>query len=344
MNSIRFQFYEGNWTKGFISGYGTYIWNAECNNTLTLPSINLYRGDFKLRKRDGDGKLNFGLSWGAQYQGSFKDDRKHGMGRIITNSGRIIQDSRLFRDDIIRTSYRKPSQLGKACSEDRGQDPLTFDICDASVGMTYHIKQAYRNVDREAEIIETKINDFIEINRNVGIDSTLKVLTLKDITCIDSLYDEQTLAFEEVALLNAVKSHQTNLKKIYNKYSAICSDEPATPTPRLIRLLLWQLFWDCKIHEKGLTLVDIDNIFHSNPEWLSKSPHDPFQKIYFWQFLHSIIAVASKLYASKILPGPKPDTIVATAFRKFMEEDVLPGYGRRYGEWKFRDSIFKTYS
>ncbi|XP_063529646.1 uncharacterized protein LOC134740919 [Cydia strobilella] len=40
---------------------------------------------------------------------------------------------------------------------------------------------------------------------------------------------------------------------------------------------------------------------------------------------HSLITVASKLYAKTTFPGPKPDTILASAFRTFMDKDVLPG-------------------
>ncbi|KAJ8726435.1 hypothetical protein PYW07_001133 [Mythimna separata] len=41
--------------------------------------------------------------------------------------------------------------------------------------------------------------------------------------------------------------------------------------------------------------------------------------------------VARRLYAKKELPGTKPDTIVASAFRKFMDCDVLPGCSHQRG-------------
>lgn len=314
-----------------MSGYGTYIWNAECNNTLSLPAINVYRGDFEMGKRSGAGKLHFAYGWGAYYRGTFKNDKKNGIGKLVTNSGLIIQDIKLFHEDIlVAPNYVVPKEA--TFDTDQMLNPLNFDICNEGYGLRYHIEKAYKNLDRKAEIKASIINDFIENNRYMGIDGSIKFMKFKKEISIDSQYDEDTLAFEEIALINAVKSYQTNLIKIYGKYSEICQDEPVSSTPQLIRLFLWQFYWDCNIHEKGLTLVEIDNIFHSNPSWLFKSPHNPFIKVFFWQFLQSVVAVASKLYASKVLPGPKPDTIVARAFRKFMDEDVLPGYGRRCGK------------
>lgn len=313
-----------------MSGYGTYIWNAECNNTLSLPAIKVYRGDFQMGQRRGSGKMNFGLDWGAYYRGTFKNDKKNGCGRIVTNNGLIIQDIKLFHDDII-LAPDKFVQMDSTCDTDQMLNPLNFDICDEGYGLRYHIEKAYKNLDRNAEIKTSIINEFIKNNRYIGIDKSLNLIKLKKEISIDSQYDQDMLAFEEIALINAVKSYQTNLFKIYHKYSEICQDEPVSSSPKLIRLFLWQFYWDCNIHEKGLTLVEIDNLFHSNPAWLFKSPHNPFKEIFFWQFLQSIVAVASKLYASKVLPGPKPDTIVARAFRKFMDEDVLPYVGRRCG-------------
>lgn len=319
-----------------MSGCGIYIWNAECNNTLSLPAINVYRGDFQKGQRNGAGKINFGLKWGANYRGTFRNNNKNGIGKIITNDGLIIQDIKLFHRDIMIAPENLVEKKLPYDSDEKFT-AFKFDICDQGYGLRYHIEKAYKNLDREAEIKTSIINNFIENNKYMGIDKSLKFMKLKKSILIDSQYDEDTLTFEEIALANAVKSYETSLITIYDKYSEICEDGPVSSTPQLIRLFLWQFYWDCNIHKKGLTLVEIDKILFSNPFWLFKSPHNPFKKIFFWQFIQSLIAVASKLYAKRELPGPKPDTIVARAFRQFMDQDVLPGFGRRCGKCLFKN-------
>lgn len=307
-----------------MSGYGTYIWNAQYNNTLALPVISVYRGDFQKGNRSGKGALNFGLDWGAHYEGSFKENKKHGSGKVITNNGMIIKDDKLFISDIMQPAPES-GEMEQNLEGSGLLEPLYFNICDGDAGLSYHVEKAYENLDREAETQESIINDYIENNRHMEIDVSPNKLTLKEVIFIDSQYNQETFDFEERALHNVVRDYQKYLIRIYYKYCEICNDEAVSFTPQLIRLFLWKFYWDCNINAKGLTLVEIDKMLHSIPACRCKSPHNPFQKIFYWQFIHSIVAIASKLYARKELPGAKPDTIVATAFRKFMDEDVLPG-------------------
>lgn len=320
-----------------MSGRGTYIWNAQYNNTLALPVISVYRGDFEKGNRSGKGSISFGVDWGAHYEGFFKNNKKHGMGKVVTNNGLIIENDELFRSDIIQPMHDEEHKLG----ESRLFDSLHFNICDGNVGLRYHVEKAYENLDREAETKAYIVNEYIKNNRYLEIDVSPKKMILKEVIFIDSQYNQETLDFEQRVLHNAVRVYQPHLVRIYYKYCMICNDEPVSFTPQLIRLFLWKFYWDCNLNAKGLTLVEIDNIFHSNPDWCCKSPHHPFQKIFFWQFIHTLIAIAYKLYPRKALPGPRPDTLVATAFRKFMEEDVLPGCNKpRLGKQVFETSYY----
>lgn len=307
-----------------MSGRGTYIWNAQYNNTLTLPVISVYRGDFKKGSRCGKGMMSFGLDGGAYYEGYFKNNKKHGTGKLVTDKGLIIEKNKLYHSDIMQPE-RESGDMEQTFKNIRIFDSLDFNFCERDVGLSYHIEKAYENLDREAETNAAIINEYIENNRYMEIDLSSKEMALTEVISINSQYNQDTLDFEKSTLHNALSYYQSHLVRIYYEYCRICNDEPVSFTPQLIRLFLWKFYWDCNLNAKGLTLVEIDNMLYSNPAWCYKSPHNPFQKIFFWQFIHSIIAIACKLYAGKVLPGPRPYTIVATALRKFMEEDVLPG-------------------
>ncbi|KOB75777.1 Radial spoke head 10-like protein B2 [Operophtera brumata] len=328
-------FYRGEWKNGVMSGYGMYIWDAYYNNTLSLPSITAYRGLWFKGQRNGYGILNLGLGLGSHYKGEFKNNMKHGVGKFVSNNGLILQSKNLFIDDnfgplLPDSEYGRVSLDNKRLQQ---LEPYKFDICDRSVGLCYHIVQALKNIDKQEEIRANMINDYIENNKPMVVNSSSVQNEDPPEETSGSIHDiDDLIIFEESSLRKALRCYETDLKNIYYKYATVCNTEEIYFTPVLTRLLLWQLYYDCNIHEKGLTLVEIDRLFHQNPEWLARTPHDPFEKIYFWQFLHSLISVGSRLYAKKQLPGPKPDTILASGFRTFMETVVLPGVTCRRGK------------
>lgn len=318
-----------------MSGYGIYIWDAYYNNSLSLPSINAYRGLWVKGQRNGYGVLNLGLGLGSHYKGEFQNNKKHGVGKFVTNNGLILQDKNLFIDDNIGSLIPDSNENGVPLDYKRPQqlEPYRFDICDSTVGLPYHIEQALKKIDKQVETRANIINDYIENNKMLEFD--ISTANRKEDTqeeTNDVVHDiEDLILFEESSLRKSLRCYETDLKNIYYNYATICNTEEIHFTPVLTRLFLWQFYYDCNVHDKGLTLIEIDRIFHQNPEWLARTPHNPFEKIYFWQFVHSLISVASRLYAKKQLPGTKPDTILASAFRTFMEIDVLPGAGRRKG-------------
>ncbi|XP_061707258.1 radial spoke head 10 homolog B-like [Cydia pomonella] len=327
-------FYSGDWRNNVMSGFGIYIWNMYCNNSMSMPSINIYRGEWYKGKRHGYGVLNFGYGLGSHYKGEFKDNLKHGTGKLVTNTGQIFRHKALFIDDNLGPHEAENECEQHCCAQTlrsphpklpQVQKTIEFNINDSSVGLIYHVHQALKNIDRESEIRAAIITNFMENNKyyfELYCNTTVK---RKDETPEEAnLNIEDLITFEETSLRKALRCYQTELRKIYLQYAKICNTEEISFTPNLIRLYLWQLYFDCRIHEKGLTLVQIDNIFFNNPEWIARSPHNPFEKIHFWQFQHSLITVASKLYAQTTFPGPKPDTILASAFRTFMDKDVLP--------------------
>uniref|UniRef100_A0A2H1X1H6 SFRICE_017857 n=1 Tax=Spodoptera frugiperda TaxID=7108 RepID=A0A2H1X1H6_SPOFR len=329
-------FYRGEWQHGVMSGNGIYIWEAYYNNTMSVPSINAFYGSWEKGQRHGYGILHLGLGLGSHYKGEFKRNKKHGVGKFVTNNGFILQDKNLFIEDNIAPAVGNEAryvQEAKKAFAIVSHEPHKFDICDNNVGLIYHVDQAFKNLDKRAEIRKNIIMEFMENNNILG-KQHLGMGGVEETASEEALRKENfdtLIMFEETSLRNCLKCYETELVNIYYKYATICNTEEIEFTPILIRLYLWQLYYDCNVHERGLTLVEIDRIYHRNPEWLARSAHNPFEKVYFWQFLHSIISVASRLYAKRQMPGPKPDTIIASALRNFMDLDVIPGTSQHKG-------------
>ncbi|CAH2234939.1 jg10420 [Pararge aegeria aegeria] len=323
--------FEGDFAGNLRHGRGLYVNSREQSS---------YAGTWHCGTKHGQGVINYPRSPKNSYdgqwayvhttKGEFKHNKKHGVGKFVTNNGLILQHKHLFVDDNVGLLTREEQE--SECAVDKYTqlvvEPFAFDICDRTVGLTYHIEQAIKNIDRKQEILTGIVKEFMGAN-NLPTPLGYKDEKHHEMT---STNFANLIDFEVSALSKALRCYEANLKNIYYRYATICNKEEIHFTPILIRLYLWQLYYDCNIHDKGLTLVEIDREFHENPQWLSSSPHNPFEKIYFWQFQHSLITIASKLYAKRKLPGNKPDTMLASAFRCFMENDILPGAGRKKGK------------
>lgn len=301
-----------------MDGFGTYIWETMYNNSLSLSTLNIYRGMWSKGLRNGYGTLDFSLG-GALYKGQFKDNKKHGRGKFITNNGSILYDTELFVDDNMQSITRGKNQH----YDDRLlKESYDFNMRDDTIDLLYHIQEALRNIDNEKEIRNNLLNDYFEKN-NITHMAKSKEKYQTELQSIENIIE-----FEELSLQKCIEHYRVNLVNAYYIYAnLLCHKENIVEKPILIRMFLWQLYYDCNVHEKLLTLVEIDKMFQQNADWLSKNPHDPFEKIFFWQFLHSLITVARRLYAKRYLPSEKPDTILTKAFSVFMDKDLLPHVG-----------------
>lgn len=329
------QVYKGQWDNGVMSGSGIYVWETYFNSTLSVASLNTYRGFWKHGKRNGHGLLDLGLD-GAFYKGEFTYNKKNGIGKFVTNNGLILQSKELFIDDNFNSFALYENDEGHVRRKRTTVvlEPIIFNICDYSVGLLYHIQQALHDIDDIKEARAIIVSDYFDNN---GIQVEISQFKLKNEYKSNII---SIIEFEEVSLRKALECYRKTIINIYNTYATICNKEDISFRPVLIRLFMWQLYYDCNVIQKGLTFVEIDKMYHGNPQWLSRSAHDPFEKIFIWQFVHSLITVAKRLYAQKYLPSTKPDTILGKAFRMFMDTDVLPNIGMRKGKFVFSYNKF----
>ncbi|KAI5633946.1 hypothetical protein NE865_13312 [Phthorimaea operculella] len=346
-------YYKGEWRNGVMSGYGLYIWGLCYNNSMSLPSTCAYRGCWSRGKRTGFGLLDLGFGLGSHYKGEFKENKKHGMGKVVTNNGLIVKHKQLFIEDGIKPKVQEEScDKLELCSIKRvihdHKDPMELNFCDNNQGLQFHIEEAIKNLDKQPEVMALIINDYIEYNQTYDLD--LEDAICDDVKKVSEQIPEDMVEFEKDALNKAIRCYQKELNNIYFHYATICNTDPIHFNPILIRLYLWQFYYDCDMHEKGLLLAEIDEMFARNRNWLSKTPHGPFESVYFWQFINSLISVACRLYAKRNLPGPRPDTVVAIAFREFMDNDALPNLGRckgylpqSFGSYVSLQALYKLY-
>lgn len=120
------------------------------------------------------------------------------------------------------------------------------------------------------------------------------------------------------------------LREIYTLYTKFTHPETTT-RPILTRLFLWQLLRDIQLFHR-VSLVEADLYFSSNPWSCAESDHNPFEEIYFWQFLQYLVG-CSWLFQKKnenledfLEPG-----IVVQIFKRFLEKEVFPNFGKFEG-------------
>lgn len=118
--------------------------------------------------------------------------------------------------------------------------------------------------------------------------------------------------------------HLCKLKEIYNKYATMASPKTVNFKPILVRLFLWQLWRDIGITSNMFSLVDLDLILDNNPNNSMDSVHDPFEKIYFWQFLLALVAVSWAIHLKSQEPSPGKDGILALIFLNFINQYLIP--------------------
>lgn len=70
---------------------------------------------------------------------------------------------------------------------------------------------------------------------------------------------ESVWKYEECWTYNCLTFHMHRLREIYNDYATLFAKSAPKCNLAMSRLCLWQLWRDCGIHKKGLSLTEIDS-------------------------------------------------------------------------------------
>lgn len=141
---------------------------------------------------------------------------------------------------------------------------------------------------------------------------------------------------EEKLLRNLIVSYLPKLTEIYHQYATIMTEEKHVKSKAILtRLFLWQLLRDIELPSQGVSLVDVDVFMAKNPRCCLESNHNPFELIYFWQFIQALLGCAWLLHVVKTHQHfvTFADGTICNIFKHFIEDVVSPNAGRFIGTW-----------
>lgn len=213
----------------------------------------------------GNGTLETTL--GVVVRGTWKNGEKDGPAQVVCSNGYSVYASNLFVEDCVslipHQALDRDSIPDKASHRSSQQQLYHIPVNAASheIDLTFYLdrlnnylvecKRRGKQFKKPATPIpfESTVRTFS--NRN----DSKKQETTSDLMPTESAADSDV---EEVSLRNIILQYLSALKMIYNKYSEMsCDVKPKSPSV-LMRLMLWQLFRDCNLHNRGYSLTDFD--------------------------------------------------------------------------------------
>lgn len=136
---------------------------------------------------------------------------------------------------------------------------------------------------------------------------------------------------EEERARKAIRTNLPYLLELYDYYAFVaCIHDRPSYKPWLMRICLWQLFVDCGMALKGISLNYIDEIMAAQSPTQVADIHNPFDSIYFWQFLMIIVTLAWKLHGNDYM-NIATNGILGKAINKFMETNIFPNARKHKG-------------
>lgn len=157
-----------------------------------------------------------------------------------------------------------------------------------------------------------------------------KLQEVQDKPLSEKEFYHNLLQKEEHLLKKFITINLPKLRRIYNYYAKL-GDPETKAKPVLVRLFLWQLIRDIQLYYT-VSLVEADLYLAKNPWSCTESDHNPFEEIYFWQFLQYLVG-CSWLFHQKAeckLNVSSPG-VVTQILKRFLEKEVYAHFGKSEG-------------
>ncbi|KAK4879208.1 hypothetical protein RN001_007354 [Aquatica leii] len=338
--------YSGEWKEGKMHGHGEYTWNAFLNQTFTYPIQNIYKGNWTNGFRHNSGILDFGFDSGARLAAIFCNNQKHGAGILVCGNGTTVQQAMLFWNDSLVSLDEQSSSKTTNSNDLQKFTELSSTQCSinsfgtSSLRIPIHIPPEDTNFDYYIDLAVQEYTTILFKEQLNVVDSEIKTsihsVTSKpknldcptlapssDYQSVLLMHQVQQQAIEKKNLKDAITTHLPLLYKLYNKYASIATRQKIKFKPILIRYFLWQFVRDLKFFGTNNSLIDLDLIMFENPNSGLEFAHEPFEKIYFWQFLQILVCLTWKFHsANTVTDECKTFGILSTLLNNFLTEMV----------------------
>lgn len=146
---------------------------------------------------------------------------------------------------------------------------------------------------------------------------------------------QSTVRTEEKYLRNVVIRYLPKLIEVYYHYATITSREKAYFKHYMIRMFLWQFYLDIGITKIGIPLVEIDKLLDENPASFVESCHHPFEHIYFFQFIQSLMGAALLVHHKSREEIQSAEGLTPYILQKFLLDRVFVYAGSHTGRCLF---------
>ncbi|KAI4464904.1 radial spoke head 10 b-related [Holotrichia oblita] len=346
--------YSGEWKNGVMDGYGEYIWKANFYKVFIFPLVNSYEGEWMNGLRSGMGVLHFGFNGGARMAGQWIRNMKHGAGVIVCGNGKTIKGNLLFMYDKPVDAKLFTSTTGLATINKLSSHANETSVRETSFQVPDKLcPNSEEDLDRMNLFSEFPISYSSQSNplripvhsepKTVDLTYYLKKVSLKygfefpgpdNVITTDAGNEKNEenlniIKYEEKKLRFCITYNYLLMQTTYLTYAKICAKETIFFRSILVRIFLWQLYLDAGV-TNTVSLIDTDLYLLENPDCGLESEHNPFEKIYFWQFIYSLISVAWALYSNDC-EDQKENGILATVLTKFLTKDIEPNLGKCKG-------------
>ncbi|XP_076676304.1 uncharacterized protein LOC143373200 [Andrena cerasifolii] len=277
--------YRGEWKCDAMNGYGEYVWDGFFNKTFTWPQEASYAGYWRSGKRHGKGVLKLNSVGGARYSGHWKDNKKHGHGIIIGNNGEKFEADPLFLNDILVSYDMAGNSVGNESDTKNGDEcvrtakdiePFFLEKRD-QIGkapitpilkpeqfpsLSYHLTRLLHPKSLEPPFTRSVPSGKCYTCENQSVSCLAPHLS--DTVVSDEKVDTKTgdpdpnWEYEERWTYNCLTLHMPRLRQIYMDYAKMFTRSAPECNLAMSRLSLWQLWRDCNIDKRGLSLIEID--------------------------------------------------------------------------------------
>nr|CAD7397647.1 unnamed protein product [Timema cristinae] len=310
---------EGHWKDNLKHGAGSLI----CGNGHVLRSDNLFKDDHLVKKESS----NFPKDKDeVKPSAEVKKPRKRFTKETKAKSLQKTWVKKASTHDITITSDKKDQPHKKTISSATSEDKYLLDTRSIPIHASCHKIDISYHLDRWESFGKVKsCNQSCEFyGKSYDIADSAQGLTYSGGCYVHDMEGVSEREFEEKWLDHAISANVLYLHQVYTRYSQVACDEQPNFSTALVRLMLWQLYRDCGIHTKGVSLIQLDKMLAKNPIALIEFPHHPLELLHFWQFLHSLLDVSWVLYASQGVGYLDTRGVLGSALYKLVMDDVMP--------------------